>query len=113
MWIQVERDPTKEWLQMRYYVTVEELQWAMKDWKDEWQVPLEQPKDKQIAKDKQPKKDKQSREVGSSQRKSTRSTNKISIAGCTKLIWRAQKQRKILSPRRAHSRRTVQNLLME
>jgi hypothetical protein len=40
MWIQEKRDPEKEWLQMRYCVTVEEVQWEMKDWKEEWKVPI-------------------------------------------------------------------------
>jgi hypothetical protein len=30
MWIQAKRDPKKEWLQLRYYVIGEEVQWAMK-----------------------------------------------------------------------------------
>jgi hypothetical protein len=30
MWIKAKRDPTKEWLQLRYCVIVEEMQWAMK-----------------------------------------------------------------------------------
>jgi hypothetical protein len=31
MWIKEKRDPMKEWLQLRYCVTAEEVQWAMKD----------------------------------------------------------------------------------
>jgi hypothetical protein len=46
MWIQEKRDPEKEWLQMRYCVTIEEVQWEMKDWKEEWKVPVEPTKDK-------------------------------------------------------------------
>jgi hypothetical protein len=38
MWIQAKRDPKKELLQLRYCVTGEEVQWAMKDWPDEWKV---------------------------------------------------------------------------
>ena len=30
MWIQAKRDPKKEWLQLRYCVTKEEVQWSMK-----------------------------------------------------------------------------------
>jgi hypothetical protein len=50
-----EKGSTKEWLQMRYCITTEEVQWAMKDWKEEWKIPVEQPKDKQPTKDKQAK----------------------------------------------------------
>jgi hypothetical protein len=40
MWIQAKRDPTKEWLQLRHYVTGEEVKWAMKDCNEEWKVPV-------------------------------------------------------------------------
>jgi hypothetical protein len=40
VWIQEKKDPKKNWLQMRYCVTREEVQWAMKDWPDEWKVPV-------------------------------------------------------------------------
>jgi hypothetical protein len=38
MWIQEKRDPKKEWLQLRYCVTGEQVQWAIKDWPKEWKV---------------------------------------------------------------------------
>jgi hypothetical protein len=31
MWIEEKKDPWKEWLQMRYCITAEEVQWEMKD----------------------------------------------------------------------------------
>ena len=40
MWIQAKRDPKKEWLQLRYCVIGEEVQWYMKDWPEEWKVPF-------------------------------------------------------------------------
>jgi hypothetical protein len=40
MWIHAKRDPMKEWLQLRYCVTGEEVQWAMKYWPKEWKVTM-------------------------------------------------------------------------
>lgn len=39
MLIQAKRDRNKEWLLLRYCVTGEEFQWAMKHWLEEWKVP--------------------------------------------------------------------------
>jgi hypothetical protein len=66
MWIQAKRDPKKEWLQLRYCVTGEEVQWAMKDWPEEWKVPV-------IPK-KVPK-SKQQVEVGPSKKSTSPTTN--------------------------------------
>jgi hypothetical protein len=35
MWIQVRRDPRKEWLKLRYCVTKEDVEMAMRDWRDD------------------------------------------------------------------------------
>jgi hypothetical protein len=35
MWIQARRDPGKEWLQLRYCVTEEDVEMAMRDWHDD------------------------------------------------------------------------------
>jgi hypothetical protein len=40
VWIQEKRDPKKNWLQMSYFITGEEFQWAMKYYIDEWKVPM-------------------------------------------------------------------------
>jgi hypothetical protein len=45
MWIQQKRYPKKNWLQMRYCVTGEEVQWAMKYSPDEWKVPMNSKKE--------------------------------------------------------------------
>jgi hypothetical protein len=66
IWIQTKRDPKKEWLQLRYCVTGEEVQWAMKDWPKEWKVPV-------ISK-KVPK-SKQKVEIGPSQHSTIPTTN--------------------------------------
>jgi hypothetical protein len=34
----------EELVAMRYYVTIEEVQWAMKDWPEEWRVPVDSKK---------------------------------------------------------------------
>jgi hypothetical protein len=112
MWIQAKRDPNKEWLSMRYCITIEEVQWEMKDLPKEWNIPVEQPKDKQPAKDKQPTKDKISTEVGSSQRKSTPTTNTRETTGRINPTGGAQQQRKRLSRSQSHNRRITHNLLM-
>jgi hypothetical protein len=40
VWIHAKRDPKKNWLEMRYCITGEEVQSAMKDWPNEWKVPV-------------------------------------------------------------------------
>jgi hypothetical protein len=40
MYIQVKRDPTQEWLTMRYRVTEEEMGHIMEDWDAEWKIPM-------------------------------------------------------------------------
>jgi hypothetical protein len=38
IWIHDKRDPKKEWMQLRYCVTREEVQWVMKDCPEECKV---------------------------------------------------------------------------
>jgi hypothetical protein len=60
------RDPKKEWLQLRYCVTGEEVQWAMKDWPEEWKVPVVS---------KKVSKGKKQAEVGTSQKSNSPTMN--------------------------------------
>jgi hypothetical protein len=30
------RDPDKEWIQLRYCINAEEVDWEIKDWVDDW-----------------------------------------------------------------------------
>jgi hypothetical protein len=51
MWIQVHRDPGKEWLQLRYCITEEDVEMDMRDWPDDWKIPVlnqEQPKGMEV-----------------------------------------------------------------
>jgi hypothetical protein len=51
MWIQACRDPTKEWLQLRYCIKEEEVEMEIRDWKDDWKIPVitkEIPKGKEV-----------------------------------------------------------------
>jgi hypothetical protein len=40
MWIQAVRDPKKAWLEMKYYVTKEEVDWIFKEWPTQWKQPV-------------------------------------------------------------------------
>jgi hypothetical protein len=40
MWIQARRDLGKEWLQLRYCVTEDDIEMAMRDWHDDWRIPV-------------------------------------------------------------------------
>jgi hypothetical protein len=71
MWIKAKRDPKKNWLQMRYCVTTEEVQWAMKDWPEEWKVPVVSKKGS---------KGKQQVEVGTSKKTNSPTTNMRKVA---------------------------------
>jgi hypothetical protein len=47
----VRRDPEREWLQLRYCVNAEEVDWEIKDWVDDWKIPVitkDMPKGKEI-----------------------------------------------------------------
>jgi hypothetical protein len=44
MWIQERRDPKKKWLNMKYYITVEEVQWVIGEFPDQWKVPVAEKK---------------------------------------------------------------------
>jgi hypothetical protein len=51
MWIQVHRDLDKEWLQLWFDVNAEEVEWEIKDWKDDWKIPVitkDMPKGKEV-----------------------------------------------------------------
>jgi hypothetical protein len=39
IWIQVRKDPDKQWLQMRYCITEGDIDLVIKDWEDEWRIP--------------------------------------------------------------------------
>jgi hypothetical protein len=39
MWLQAKRDPTKEWLQLKYCVTMQDIQMEVQEWPEEWRVP--------------------------------------------------------------------------
>jgi hypothetical protein len=40
MWIQARKDPDKKWLQMRYCITEGDIDMVIKDWEDEWKIPV-------------------------------------------------------------------------
>jgi hypothetical protein len=51
MWIQEHKDPDGEWLQLRYCINIEEVDWEIKDWVDDWKIPVitkDMPKGKEI-----------------------------------------------------------------
>jgi hypothetical protein len=39
MWLQAKKDPTKEWLQLKYYVTMKDIHMEVQEWPQEWKVP--------------------------------------------------------------------------
>jgi hypothetical protein len=40
MWIQAHRDLAKEWLQIHYCISGEDVKMAMHDSQDEWKIPI-------------------------------------------------------------------------
>jgi hypothetical protein len=40
MWIQVWKDPNKKWLQMHYCIMEGDIDMVIKDWEDEWKIPI-------------------------------------------------------------------------
>jgi hypothetical protein len=51
MWIQARRGLTKEWLQLRFCINVDEFEMEMRDWKDDWKIPVitkDMPKGKEV-----------------------------------------------------------------
>jgi hypothetical protein len=40
MWLQEKRDPAKEWLQLNYCVTMQDIQMEVQEWSEEWKVPM-------------------------------------------------------------------------
>ena len=41
----------KEWLQLRFYINAKEVEVAMRDWKNDWKIPVitkEMPKGKEV-----------------------------------------------------------------
>jgi hypothetical protein len=40
IWIQARKDPKKECLQLRYCIKEEDVEMAIKDWQDDWRVPV-------------------------------------------------------------------------
>jgi hypothetical protein len=39
MWIQPRKEPDKQWLQMRYYITEGDIDMIINEWLDEWRIP--------------------------------------------------------------------------
>jgi hypothetical protein len=39
MWLQEKKDTTKEWLKLKYYVTIQDIQMEVQEWLEEWKVP--------------------------------------------------------------------------
>jgi hypothetical protein len=39
MWVQAKKDPTKEWLQLKYCMMMHEIQMEFHEWPKEWRVP--------------------------------------------------------------------------
>jgi hypothetical protein len=40
MWIQMRKDPNKQWLQMHYCVMEDDINMVIKDLEDEWKIPV-------------------------------------------------------------------------
>jgi hypothetical protein len=40
MWIQARKDPDNQWLQLCYCIMEGDIQMAIKDWEDEWRIPV-------------------------------------------------------------------------
>jgi hypothetical protein len=39
MWLQEKKDPTKEWLQLKYCVMMQDIHMEVQEWPEEWKVP--------------------------------------------------------------------------
>jgi hypothetical protein len=40
MWIQAWKDPDNQWLQLCYCIKEEDIEMAIKDWNDDWRIPV-------------------------------------------------------------------------
>jgi hypothetical protein len=40
MWIQAWKDPDNQWLQLRYCIKEADIEMAIKDWDDDWRIPV-------------------------------------------------------------------------
>jgi hypothetical protein len=40
MWIQVKKDPNKQWLQLCYCITKGDIEMVIKDWEDDWRIAV-------------------------------------------------------------------------
>jgi hypothetical protein len=40
MWIQVQKDTNKEWMQLLYCIMEGDIEMAIKYWDDEWRIPF-------------------------------------------------------------------------
>jgi hypothetical protein len=40
MWIQAHKDPDKKWLKIHYYIKEGDIDMVIKDWEDEWKIPV-------------------------------------------------------------------------
>ena len=40
MWIQEKKDPKNQWIQLWYYIKEEDVEMAIRDWHDEWRIPV-------------------------------------------------------------------------
>jgi len=43
MWIHATRDPKKAWLEMKYCIAKEEVDWIVKYWPVQWTLPISKP----------------------------------------------------------------------
>jgi hypothetical protein len=39
MWLKSKKNPTKEWLQLKYCVTMQDIHMDVQEWPEEWKVP--------------------------------------------------------------------------
>jgi hypothetical protein len=40
MWIQAHKYLDNQWLQLRYWIKEVDIEMAIKDWEDDWRVPI-------------------------------------------------------------------------
>jgi hypothetical protein len=40
MWIQARKEINKKWIQMCYCITEGDIDMVIKDWEDEWKIPV-------------------------------------------------------------------------
>jgi hypothetical protein len=40
IWIQAQKDPENQWLQLRYYIMEADIEMTINDWEDDWRIPV-------------------------------------------------------------------------